>query len=177
MRKSTMPRFRFSRLLVFALALCAVLATAGCDSNSEADEEDFAVFERGDWEVRSFRVGSTDRTGRLRNQYDSNVIFGFFEESDNDDREFEIFARRSGGTDDDLLVEGELDIDGGDDEMDFFPNNSPRFQVDYEILRSNRIVLTTEEDKLHGRRIRDLLLPNSTVGDEFPRVRLVIERR
>ncbi|PSQ82073.1 MAG: hypothetical protein BRD40_03095, partial [Bacteroidetes bacterium QS_1_65_9] len=65
---------------------------------------------------------------------------------------------------------------GEDDEMDVYPDSSGigDFEVDYQILENDRIVLTTEDDEFDGLRLRNILLPQSTVGDDFPEVRLLL---
>ena len=157
-----------------ALIFGAVLVLAGCDSNTEADREDFETFEQGAWRVGSFRIDDTDLTERLSDQYDSRVTFTFFAQDDEDDRRFEIFARRTGQQD--RLIAGDIDIDGENDEMDFYPDSSGigDIEVNYQILQNDRIELTTEDNEDDGLVLRNILLPNSTVGDDYPEVRLVI---
>ena len=157
-----------------ALMFGAALVLAGCDSNTEADRNDFETFEQGTWGVGSFRIDNTDLTERLSDQYDSRVTFTFFAQEDEDDRRFEIFARRTGQQD--RLIAGDIDIDGENDEMDFYPDSSGigDFEVNYQILQNDRIELTTEDNEDDGLVLRNVLLPNSTVGDDYPEVRLVI---
>ena len=157
-----------------ALIFGAVLVLAGCDSNTEADREDFETFEQGAWRVGSFRIDDTDLTERLSDQYDSRVTFTFFAQDDEDDRRFEIFARRTGQQN--RRIAGDIGIDGENDEMDFYPDSSgnEEFEVNYQILQDDRIVLTTEDNEGDGLVLRNILLPNSTVGDDYPEVRLVI---
>jgi hypothetical protein len=160
-----------------ALMLGAALVLAGCDTNTEADRDDFETFEQGTWGVGSFRIDNTDLTDRLRDQYDSRVTFTFFAQDDEDDRRFEIFARRTGQQD--RLIAGDIGIDGENDEMDFYPDSSGigGFEVNYQILQDDRIVLTTEDNEGDGLVLRNILLPNSTVGDDYPEVRLVIAQQ
>jgi hypothetical protein len=167
------PRF-VSLLLLLGATLSAFAALTGCDTNTEADREDFETFEQGTWRVGSFRVDDTDLTERLRDQYDSRLSITFYTQDGEDDRRFEIYANRDQKND--RLVPGDIDIDGETDEMDFYPDSSGigNFEVDYQILQNDRIVLTTEDDEFDGLRLRNILLPQSTVGDDFPEMRLLI---
>jgi hypothetical protein len=167
------PRFP-SLLVALGAALSVFVALAGCDTNDAADREDFKVFEQGTWRLGSFRVDDTDLTARLRDQYDSRLSITFYTRDEEYDRRFELYARRDQKND--RLIPGDIDISGEDDEMDVYPDSSGigDFEVDYQILENDRIVLTTEDDEFDGLRLRNMLLPQSKVGDDFPEVRLLL---
>lgn len=178
MLKSTMPRFRTSRLapLVVALALSAAFVLAGCDSNDDEDDSDFAVFAAGSWEVTELRIEGTDLTSQLDARYESNIVFSFTENDNTNERGFSIFGRVDGEAN--LDAGGEVDIDGDDDVLFFQPVTGARaFELEYEIDSNSRIFLVADDRSNDGSIMRDLLLPNSTLGGSRPGVEVIIERQ
>ena len=171
---------RPTRFLTFlpalVLALGTVFVLGACDTNTEADENDFAVFQQGTWRVSSFRVDGTELVDRVNDQFDSPVRITLFTEDDSDERRFEIFARVDGQAEN-FDVDGDIDIDGDDDNMDFFPDLSgfDNFEVAYQIQSDTRVILTTN-DRRDGEALRNILLPDSEIGGDDPDVRIVITR-
>ena len=160
-------------LLIAALAL----TTAGCDSNEDKDDSDFAVLE-GEWNVTAFTIDDLNLESRLNSEYEDGVTITFSEDDDTGVRLFDFFAtvqgsgenRRAGGT---------LVIDSGNGVLFFDPNtgdiNLP-FQLDYEIENFTEVDLVASSKLDGGAVLRNFLLPGATIGSQYPNVRLTIER-
>lgn len=158
---------------LYAAALLLLLATAGCDSNSDEDDSDFAVFAQGDWTVTELVVSGSDVTSNLNARYESDVVLTFVENDNENTRSFDLFARANEG--ENLSLSGRIDIDGEDDIIFFIPDAGPNFDLDYRIESTGRILLFADDTNPDGATLRNILL-QSSIGGSFPEVRMAIER-
>lgn len=116
MRKKHMPRFQNARLALLALALTgALLATAGCDANSAADEADREKLS-GSWYITDLRVDGSPEFASLDSQYPNAVLFRL-RVDENDDEIFRVQSTSNQG--DTLLIQtGTFDVDADNSELE-----------------------------------------------------------
>lgn len=162
------------RVAAHGVLLLALLATAGCDSNDAEDDSDFAVFTRESWTVTEFFVSGSDLTANLDARYE-NVVFSFVENDNENTRSFDLIGTGAGDGPN-LNLSGRIRIEGDNDIIFFIPDDEPGFDLDYVIESTGRIALFSDDTNPSGATLRDLLL-NSSIGGEFPEVRMTIEER
>ena len=169
-------RFLHARI-VFLLAALAVMA-AGCDSNEDKDDSDFAVIEGVTWTVTAFSIDEINLMGRLEDEYEEGVSVVFSEDRDTGERQFDFLARAS-ESEGSRRMGGTLQIDSGRGLLFLNPRTgdvSRLFELGYRIDNNTQVTLVATNDQSgSGDVLRDFLLPEVTIGSRYPQVRLTIE--
>ena len=140
MRRSA--RF-FAFLPALMLALCASLALAGCDTNSDEEEAVFAQLQ-GSWQVESFRYDDESFLSELNGLYNNGTVFTFFE-GEGRDLQYRISGFTETG-ENQLRIEGRLNIELNKEELDFRRGTFRDITVEYDIVDSDVLILTTNDD-------------------------------
>lgn len=124
--------------LITALALLVSLTFLGCDLTDDDPEEELF---NGAWQIVEVESENVDYSSLILGRYTSAVIAFVADEDD-----FSIFLDVADSPDD-VLIQGEFDVDSGDEELTLFSPAFPgAFDFNYVFENDDRVILWTDDD-------------------------------
>lgn len=124
--------------LVTALAFLLIVGISGCDLTDEDPEEELF---NGSWQIVEVESENTDYSSIVLGRYTSAVIAFVADEDD-----FSLFLDVADSPED-VLIQGEFDVDSGDEELTLFSSAFPgAFDFNYVFENEDRVILWTDDD-------------------------------